>query len=83
MNKVVKIGRVELTENEVKKLYEEGKYICNYSGVWQIFYNENAGFSGQLIIHYKGLASRGRFYALTAKEINNVIGKEILREDIY
>lgn len=83
MDRIVKIGRVELTENDVKKLYEGHKYICTYGGIWQIFYSENAGFSGQLIVHYKGLSSRGRFYALTAREINHVIGKEILREDIY
>lgn len=79
---IVKIGSVELTEEEVKALYEAKKYICTYSGVYQIFYNENYGFSGQLIIHYKNLARRGRFYSLTAKEINKIIGKSILREDI-
>ena len=80
---LVKIGSAELTEESVKALYEDKKYICTYKGVYQLFYSKNTGYYGKLVIYSKNLAKRGRFYALSAREVNNVLGKEILRTDIY
>ena len=34
---IVKIGSVELYEDEARKLYEEKKYIVTYGGVYQLF----------------------------------------------
>ena len=36
---IVKIGSVELYEDEARKLYEEKKYIVTYGGVYQLFYS--------------------------------------------
>lgn len=75
---MIKIGSVELTEDEVRKLYEEKKYICTSNAVYQIFYSVNAGYYGQKIITVKGIARRGRFYTMDASEVNRAIGKNIL-----
>ena len=80
---IIKIGRVELTEEEVQKLYEEKKYICTSSSIYQINYSQaQKSFYGSKLFSI-GLAGRGRYYALTAKEINKKKKKPLLREDIY
>lgn len=80
--RIVKIGNVELYESEVQKLYEEKKYIATYSGVYQILYsNAQKKFYGLKIIEEKGIARRGRFYVMTPKEINKVLGKKVLIEE--
>lgn len=74
-----KIGGVELTEKEVAKIYESNKYIVSYSGVYQICYsNAQQRYTYIHIIRYKGIVSRGRFHVLTGKQINDILGKEIL-----
>lgn len=81
--KVVKIGTVELEKEEAQKLYEEKKYICTYSGIYQILYSQaQQTFYGSKLFSI-GLSGRGRFHALTAKEINHICGKDLLHEDIY
>ena len=80
---IIKIGRVELTEEEVQKLYEEKKYICTSSSIYQSNYSQaQKSFDGPKLFSI-GLAGRGRYYALTAKEINDICKKTLLREDIY
>lgn len=80
---IIKIGRVELTKEDVQKLYEEKKYICTSSSIYQIHYSQaQQRFYGSKLFSI-GLAARGRFYALTAKEINDICEKPLLREDIY
>ena len=82
MKEVVKIGTVELFEDEAEKLYSSGKYIMTSSAVYQIFHSKNAGYYGQRV-HYKPHARYtrpGRFHTLTAKEINNVLGFTLLNE---
>ena len=80
---IIKIGRDELTEEEVQKLYEEKKYICTSSSIYQINYSQaQKSFYGSKLFSI-GLAGRGRYYALTAKEINDICKKPLLREDIY
>ena len=46
---IVKIGRVELTEEEAQKIYEEGKYIVAASKIYQIHYSRNAGYYGSVV----------------------------------
>ena len=79
---IVKIGSVELYKDEARKLYEEKKYIVTYGGVYQLFYsNVQKRVYGQKVINQRGIASRGRFYTMTAETINNVLGKKILIEE--
>ena len=79
---IVKIGNVELTKEEAQEIYSEGKYICSYTGIFQINYSQaQQRFYGQKVIDYKGYAQRGRFYIQSASQINKVLGQKILREE--
>lgn len=79
---IVKIGNVELTKEEAQEIYREGKYICSYTGIFQIHYSQaQKRFYGQKVIDYKGYASKGRFYIHSASQINKVLGQKILREE--
>lgn len=80
--RIIKIGNVELYENEALKLYEERKYIVTYGGVYQLFYsNAQKQVYGQKVIYTKGIAARGRFYAMTAETINHILGEKVLLEN--
>lgn len=80
---IIKIGNVELTDEEVQELYAEKKYICTYSAIYQIMYSQaQRRFYGSKLFSM-GLAGRGRFYALTAKQINQHFQKDLLNEEIY
>lgn len=77
-----KAGRVELTKEDAERIYTNKQYICTSTAIWQPHYSQAQGMIYfTKIADYKGLARRGRFYALTAAEINNVMGFEYLRED--
>lgn len=79
---IVKIGNVELTSGEAGKIYQEQKYVCSYTGIFQIFYSQaQKTFYGKKVINCKGYARRGRFYIQSAKEVNHVLGQKILCEN--
>lgn len=72
---IVKIGPVELYLNEAIELYQSGKYIVTYSRIYQLFYsNAQKTVYGIEIFYHKGMARRGRFYALTASDVNHLVG---------
>lgn len=76
---IIKAGTTELTEQDAIRIYENQKYIVNYSGVFQPHYSaaqKQVYFSK--VINIKGIARRGRFYEMDAKTINHIIGKDIL-----
>lgn len=78
---IIKAGTTELLEEDAKRIYENGKYIVNYSGVFQPHYSAAQNqFYFSKVINIKGMARRGRFYELDAKTINQIIGKQILIE---
>lgn len=85
MEKIMKIGSVELTEAEAARLYADGKYILTYSKVYQIHYSVAQGCYYGTVIYSKptrggcGFTRRGRFFAMSAREINEAIGVELLR----
>lgn len=75
-----KAGRVELTKEDAERIYAEKKYICTSTAIWQPHYSQAQDrIYFTKIADYKGLAGRGRFYALTAEQINHVMGYEYLR----
>lgn len=85
MEKIVKIGRVELLESDAQKMYEENKYIVTYSAIYQLFYSVNAGIYGHKIYQVPtkgkgGLTRRGRFYAMDGKTVNHVLGFNLVKE---
>ncbi len=79
MERVVKFGTTEILESDVATMYKEGKYVCNYGGIYQIFYSPaSKQYYGRKVIHHKGYAGRGRYYAHTAEQVNRVMGEDIL-----
>ena len=89
MKEACKVGPVELWKEDAEKLYNEGKYILTNSAVYQICYSpnyDNGNYYGLRLdesVLYKprgGYCRPGRFHALTAKEINNVLGFTLLNE---
>ncbi len=85
MANTIRIGRVELTEDDARKLHEAGKYILTYSKVYAVCYSENAGYYGHEVYRtvtkgQGGMCRRGRFHALTAAEVNNILGYKLLNE---
>ena len=78
---IVKIGNVELTTAEAARLYIEDKYIVTFSKVYSIEYSmAQKRYYGRVVYAYPGMAKRGRFHALTAKEVNHLIGHPLLIE---
>lgn len=77
----VRIGRVELYADEAMKMYEEGKYIVNYSGIWELLYSTaNKCVYGRQISYVKGLARRGRYYAMVGSDVNRLLGYKLVSE---
>lgn len=75
MGNIVKVGTVELTFDEAFNIYQAGKYIVSYSGVYQLFYSVAQNqVSSRKVYNEKGIARRGRFYVMDGKEVNRIIG---------
>jgi len=85
---MVKIGSVELTEREAFRLYEEHKYIVAYKRVFELRYSAAQGrvYGSQIYeVPYRGqcgLTKRGRFFAMSAKEVNHLLGFRLVNENI-
>jgi hypothetical protein len=76
---IQRIGNVELTFDEAFKLYQENKYIVTYSKIYQLFFStaQNKVY-GQVIYNQKGLARRGRFYAFSGEQVNNLVKAQLV-----
>lgn len=73
------IGGVELSLKEVEEIYKNGLYIVTFGGIWQVNYSiPQKQYYGHMIVKEKGLVSRGRFYTMSGKAINKILGKDIL-----
>lgn len=79
-----KIGNVVLTYDELASLCEQGKiYIVSGSKIYQLAYsNASEMFYGILVYtNMDGtLTKRGRFFAYNGKQVNDLVGFELLRE---
>ena len=77
-----KAGNVELTKEEAEYIYNNKLYVVSYSGIYQPHFSQaqNRIYFMQICME-KGLARRGRFYKLSAKEINHIMGFEYLKEN--
>ena len=74
-----KAGRVELTKEQAFNIYENKKYIVTSTAIYQAHYSQaQKAVYFTKISEIKGMAKRGRFHTLTAKEINNILGYEYL-----
>ncbi len=78
------IGGVELLREEVEMMYSQKLYIVAYTGVYQILFSQAQDrYHGQKVYSEKGLSRRGRFYTMTAPQVNELIGKDLLDENVY
>ena len=82
---VIKIGNVELTENDAENLYTSGKkYLVTYSKIYEMKYSPaQKRYYGSVICTAgtgSNYARRGRFYAYTAKDVNWLLGCKLLNE---
>lgn len=73
---MIKIGTVELTEEEAQRYYDEGRYLVTYSRIYKII-RKNGTFRGKEVHAAKGMTMRGRFYAMDAATIRDVFGIEL------
>ena len=83
----------DLKEIEKKYFEENKKYIVKYKTIYKLVYNEakqdkfNNGYFGAVEVYKNknkkdlGYTRRGRFIITTAKQVNELIGKEIFKED--
>lgn len=66
---------------DIKEAHEEKRYIVTGKTVYQPFYSQNAGYYAQPVYISKELLTRrGRFFHMTAKAVNELIGLNLLRE---
>lgn len=75
----MKIGNVELTEEEALNLYQSKKYIVTYSKIYELFYSvPNTCIYGRVIYNNPGMCKRGRYHALSAADVNHLVGKVLV-----
>jgi len=77
---ICRIGNVELTESQVRDIYESDRYIVTYSRVYQVFYSQaQCRFYGVELYRQPGMARRGRFHIMTAAAVNHLLGFDLVR----
>ena len=79
-------GRIELTAKEVEQYYTEGKiYLTAYRTIYEIRWSNAQGkyYFPQVYKHFGALplTLRGRYFALTAKDANQLIKHQLFNED--
>ena len=81
----MKVGRVELSREDVEELQETNRvYIVFYRDIYQINHSnvQNRAFATKIYTKYGDLplTLRGRFFAMDAKGVNNLLGFKLLNE---
>ena len=78
-----KAGNVELSKEEAEEIYNNKKYVVTSTAIWQPHFSQaqNRIYFSK-IADVKGMARRGRFYRMTAREINNVLKQKLLNEEM-
>ena len=78
-DKIVKIGSVELYNEDAFKLYQEEMYIVTYSKIYSLHYSQaQQAVYGREIYYSPGMVRRGRFHTHTAEQVNKLVGFELL-----
>lgn len=78
------IGGVEPLREEVEMTYSQKLYIVAYTGVYQISFSQAQDrYHGQRVYSERGPSRKGKFYAMTAPQVNELIGKDLLDENVY
>lgn len=74
MANIIRIGSVELTEEEALRMYEKKLYIVTYSNIFELHYSDSLKrVCGRQIYHEPGLARRGRFHAISGEAVNRLV----------
>lgn len=81
----LKAGRVELSLEEVQELVDAGRvYIVVHRDIYFIDWSNNAGryYARKIYTKYSDLplTKRGRFFAYTAKWVNDLLDFQLLAE---
>lgn len=84
---MIKVGNVELSEQEASKIVSSDRhYIVTYSKIYDLRYSHNAGFHYLTVyscpVKGEHLTRRGRFYLYDAKEVNHLLGFNLLIEGV-
>lgn len=78
------IGGVELLREEVETVHSQKLYIVAYTGAYQILFSQAQDrYHGQKVYSEKGLSRRGRSYTMAAPQVDGLIGKGLLGENVY
>lgn len=68
------------TSRDIKKAYENKKYIVTGTKVYQPFYSVNAGYYAHCVYTDKEMLTlNGRFYHFSGDTVNRLIGIKLLR----
>lgn len=81
----LKAGRVELSRKDVEEMQETNRvYIVAYRDIYVIDWSNNMGryYARKIYTKYGDLplTKRGRFFAYTAKWVNDLLGFDLLVE---
>lgn len=87
MNQIYcKAGSVELSEKEAFHIYNNNLYVCTYSAIYVPRFRpgqqQQIAFSKICTTTPKHIAKRGRWFALSAQRINELMGFEYLHINI-
>lgn len=80
---IIRIGPVEFYREDLEKLYVEKKYILTSTAVYQIMFSTAQNqFYGHRVYHQSGarFLRPGRFMDMTGKQINNLLGFDLLAD---
>jgi hypothetical protein len=83
-NPYCKAGRVELSFVECDRIARRGQLIVAYRDIYELHWSNAQGFYyASKVYHYDGenaLTKRGRWSAMSARDVNNLLGFELFVE---
>jgi hypothetical protein len=80
---ITKIGKFEFTQDDLKVFKEHKRFICVYSGIYQIFWSHGMqAYYVRKIAPIK-LVKKGHLNIMSAKRINDKVGEEVIIPEIY
>lgn len=77
------IGKIHIPDDEAYQKYAAGKYAVTRYGIYQLFWSQaQKQVYANLVINRKTKILRPSEYIyLSAEQVNNMIGQEILKAD--
>lgn len=77
------IGKIRISDREAERQYSAGKYVVTRYGVYQLHWsNAQKQVYANLVISRKTKLLRPSEYIyLSPKQVNNLVGQEILKAD--